>query len=528
MTITSPAVLDVEQMRLTPAGVDGFYWPIAREELLAFRDGFLENLCGALRQAPPSDRWGQAVALLLPHLLGEAMSLYRAHALVRRARVDRRSLILADASVLTSAVWLDKKTPQGRLAEHLQQGFPRPVFWRQLARAAQELTVSRTIPWRSLTRMPEGIVTIALGPTIERHAREIDEKVSFVRLEEWFPPLTASDRSSLDPHRPGIWHDRLEAALEFGFSAANEALPESVRHHIVAWAASCVHSIDRQLTRLAARPDLLPAELWRGTGGSIWGRILSAGCRESGGQVTGHDHALGISFFRTASDSVVEHIACDRFMMWSEKQVEFGRRNLDPRFVIGSAPQLEALPSNNAKPMTSTKQRGTRSGRKLLYVGTVYTDDRLTFTPLHPAPIMLDWEARLIAELCRSGYHVAIKPHPESVYAPPKALADLGATVIQGRAEDHFDNYDIILFGEAISTPFFNAVQTLQSIVVADVGLHKWQPDALDLLRRRCGFVQGTLDQDNRVFMDWDELRRALESAPDLRDQSFARELIWC
>lgn len=526
--MTTPAILDVQQMRLSTAGVDGFYWPITREELLAFRDGFLENLCDALRQVPLSDRWGQAIALLLPHLLGEAMSLYRGHALSRRARADQRALILASASVLTNAIWLGRKIPEGILAKQLQQGFPRPAAWRQFARASRELATIRAIPWRSLARGTDGIVTIALGPAIERHARETDERISFIRIEEWFPPLTSGDASSLDPQLPGAWRDLVEAALAFGFTAANEAVPESVRHHIVDWVTSCAYSIDCHLTRLAAQPHLLPAELWRGTGGNIWGRILSAACRQSGGRVTGHDHALGVSLFQTTHDSVVEHIACDRFMMWSEKQVELGRRNLDSRFRVGQAPKLEALPGKVAMPATDPGNYSSGSGRRLLYVGTIYTDDRLTFTPLHPAPVMVDWEMRLIGELLSSGYQVDIKPHPESVFSPPSEITRCGAKVVEGRAEDHFSNYDILLFSECVSTPFFNAIQTRQPMVIADAGLHKWQPEASELLSRRCGFTGGQFGEDNRIAMDWDELRAQIDLAPHRHDQTFVREMLGC
>lgn len=526
--MTTPAVLDVQQMRLSTVGVDGFYWPIAREEILAFRDGFLENFCDALRQTPPSDHWGRAIALLLPHLLGEAMNLYRAHALVRRARADQRALILAGASVLTNAIWLGKKIPEGILAKQLQQGFPRPAAWRQFARVSRELAAFRAIPRRSLARGTDGIVTIALGPAIERHARETDERVSFTRLEEWFPPLTADDVSGLDAKLPGAWRDRVEAALAFGFTAANEVLPESMRHHIVDWATSCAHSIDRHLTRLAAQPHVLPAELWRGTGGNIWGRILSAACRQTGGRVTGHDHALGVSLFQTTHDSVVEHIACDRFMMWSKKQVELGRRNLDSRFQVGQAPKLEALPGKAAMSTTDVGGYSSGLGRRLLYVGTIYTDDRLTFTPLHPAPVMVDWEMRLIGELLSSGYQVDIKPHPESVFSPPPEITRCGAKVVEGRAEDHFSNYDILLFSECVSTPFFNAIQTRQPMVIADTGLHKWQPEALEMLSRRCGFTSAYFGSDNRIAMDWNGLSAQIELARHRHDQTFVREMLGC
>jgi hypothetical protein len=522
------AVLDVGRMRVSAAGVDEFYWPLARDEMLAFRDGYLMHLCASLRSAPTSDRWRQVITLLLPHLLGEVMSLFRAHAVTRRVRADGRSLVLAGRSALTEAVWSNREIPDGRLADDLRCGFAPPSRWRRVARASRELVSRRLIPWRSLRPSIDGIVTVALGPTIERHAETVDKPVTFVRIEEWFPPLTTRDTGTLDRRLPDVWQGHLSAALDVGFAAANEASADGLQDHIGNWVLKAGLELDRQLTRLETQPHLLPAELWRGTGGNIWGRILSAACRSSGGRVTGHDHALGIALFRTAHDAVVEHIACDRFMMWSDKQVLYGRRNLDARFIVDGAPELEALPSSRAEPLVDFTPRLGTTPRRVLYVGTLYADDRMTFTPLHPAPMMVDWEARLITALRRMGYEVAIKPHPESAFATPAGFTEMGADIIHGPAEDHFADYDILLFSEGLSTPFFNAIRTQHPMVVADVGLHEWQPEALEQLRRRCGFVRGEISAENRIMMDWDRLEDALRVAPSLCDQSFARELTGC
>jgi hypothetical protein len=48
-----------------------------------------------------------------------------------------------------------------------------------------------------------------------------------------------------------------------------------------------------------------------------------------------------------------------------------------------------------------------------------------------------------------------------------------------------------------------------------------WTSEAVDLVRRRAGFVEGSFDEGNRVRIEWEELRQALRDAPDLADPSF-------
>jgi hypothetical protein len=73
------------------------------------------------------------------------------------------------------------------------------------------------------------------------------------------------------------------------------------------------------------------------------------------------------------------------------------------------------------------------------------------------------------------------------------------------------------------ASSFYGLLSTDHPCVVADTGLHRLQPEAFEMLQRRCGYVRCLQDENNRLQLDWDALRSAIEEAPSLRDAGLYR-----
>ena len=51
-------------------------------------------------------------------------------------------------------------------------------------------------------------------------------------------------------------------------------------------------------------------------------------------------------------------------------------------------------------------------------------------------------------------------------------------------------------------------------MVLIDLYSHSWTSNALDLLKKRTGFLEGKFDEKNRKQVDWKLLQIAIDEAP--------------
>jgi hypothetical protein len=313
------------------------------------------------------------------------------------------------------------------------------------------------------------------------------------------------------------------------FGAGNEPLLDGSRDHLRRRFEQTAKLADRFVGRVLSRRGQIPRRLWRGTGGHVMSRLLSLACQQEGGEVTGHDHAHGQGLWSSLSDTIIELPFCDRFMVWSERQRELALRNFRPEYCLLSKPSIETMPmpqdvAADTQAVTverSSTRRDPNQPISLMYVGTLYTDDFVGFSPLHPAPVLLDWEVRLFDGLKRRGYRVTVKPHPENTYDMSHIFRGMGLEVATGRFEDVCRQADVLLFAQSNSSSFFHALSTNMPIVLPNLDLNPWQPEVLEAIKARCTFGKTFSDHNNRLQTDWQNLAAAIARAPSLTGNRF-------
>lgn len=524
------AIFDIGKMRFGDSGMDGFYWPLAREEIITARDRFLNDLVPFLRTEAVSNRSAQVLSLLLPHILGEVLSTFQSQALIRRSRRDGRTPVFSPNARLSNALLVGQIPDLLPTVSLLRRGISPDTAWKPLARAARS-ALRRDAVGDALilnSDLRNDVITIATGEMILQHAKAVGG-VKHLQLGNWFaaPP----------PAGPGYagqtvttFIDTVLDIVRCAFAAGGEPLEDASSRYLRFWIAEGITLASSYLGQLLASPRRVPLRLWRGTGGLVWSRLLSFACQELGGEVTGHDHSHGQGAWASYSDSIIELPFCDRFMVWSQVQQAMAKRNLRVELCLpGRIPEILPVPGEFRPkiPAVSNRKYGAeRAGRrKAMYVGTLYVDDFVPFTPLHPAPVLVDWEVRFFRELARLDYDVLFKPHPESRNRiPPATIEKLGVQLINGRFEEVYDQADVLLFGQTNSSTFFGALGTDKSIVLANESLNPWQPEAQNMAEERCVFADTRWGLENRLQTNWKHLKQGLDAAASMRDESFYRE----
>ncbi len=520
------AIFDTSRLNVDGEGVQDFFWPVSRAEVLSVRDSFIEGSWAFLKPEIASDNGARLLALL-SSTVPEIVGAYQVQALSRRSQSLGRKPIFSPKSAMAAAVsrgWIPEAS---RSYQFLSHGLSRAPAWKTALRAARSRLrndkicqeVSAFVNWK------KSIVTVATGPMINEHAAAVGG-VAYIPLSNWFYPLRQEDKKTYTGGVRSGLIDGLMDVVTQAFAVGNEPVLGPTAQYLSFRFIKLANIADRYLGRILTRPASIPRKLWRGTGGLIFSRLLSLACQENGGYVTGHDHAQGQGLWSSFNGTIIELPFANQFMVYSSRQQEFAKRDfrLD-LYPSNVAPRIDVL---SVKPFSAPalqRRRSVEPHNTVMYVGTDYKNDFVNFLPKYAGPVLLDWELRTVSRLINWGYKVIIQPHPELVTKISEPFERLGAKVLDGRFENVMGEADIFLFPVAHTTTFFHAIQADVPIVLPSFPVDPWQPEVLALLRRRCAFAAAWLDADNRLQMDWKELKSAIEVAPRLHCADFGRQM---
>jgi hypothetical protein len=121
------------------------------------------------------------------------------------------------------------------------------------------------------------------------------------------------------------------------------------------------------------------------------------------------------------------------------------------------------------------------------------------------------------------GFEIIHKPHPETLTPSPHVFyTDLGAVPAGGDFVDAVQSADrILLIQDTGTTTLRIALESGKPVTIIDLERLPWNEAARKLLARRSAIVEGSLEESNRVQIDWAMLREALDRSLELNDHGF-------
>lgn len=517
------AVFDTRKMVLGPDGLASFFWPLRRDEQSRARDELLAGIVRIARSRGDAlDAERDLFSAIAQLVARENLILLTIHAVVSRTRISGREPVWPPGSDDCLAIW-NGAAPDIETSSSVRtlRNGPDPYpNWRRLAvRLAHDLRLNGP-GWRALRpRDPAtDIYACHTTATLEAHARNVRQPVKYNLFDEWFGPIAVADQDSC-PLDPAI---RKEATdnLANAFAAFGETLPAGLAdyHDKLLVRLSSLARI--HLNRLAEQSRRLPRELWTGTGAFIWARLLRHAVRRQGGKVAGHEHGTGeciIDYFNTKTFSDLESADC--FVTFNSNQRRWLEDMIDPELLVPAAvPRIivphypEGLVRYAGRKPNGRHQPGTAGhAKRVMYVGPIYCGFRPRLSHHNADPVLVDWQARLISRLVSWGCDVLIKPHPEGEQRPPEALSSvLGARFVTGPFEDVWNQADVFIFDWKTTTAFSTAMCTGLPVVVVDFAFETFTPEMDKLVSQHCLMVRGTTDENNRLQINWEELKNAV------------------
>ena len=531
-------ILELSKIRAGDHGVYDFIWPVSRREIVAVRDTVLSRLVSTARDFAPSDK-GEAdlLGILLGIMTNEAMVVFQAYAANRRLTTMGHRLIPPENSRVMSALSAGSVPNPPALLEALRIGLAPQGrrLRRNLSRLRTELAWNG--PSRSLLMSVEPtneVVAIQRLPLIDQHARSVPDYVRYRHPSTWLGPTTNNTSGTLtsEEHRSRIVDTALES-IRGGFESGNEELPVELSGYFSDFLIAGMALTKGHVASLSGGSMHLPKRLWTGAGGSIWARILRYATRLAGGEVTGHDHGSGKGHLESPTATVTDFEFCDTFVTFNETQAQALKHGINRDLLIQSdAPEIRPVPArdklrsngiliNRDKPRSQNPKTRPKI-KTVMYPGSMYIGEFLNFGVPLPDNVALDWEARLFSHLRDWGYEFIHKPHPHSLRWPIRGFAESfgGRTLIEPFEEVmHLADVFILIGTQSSILP--SIVNSDKGIIFVDYGHLQFTPEAFDMFSRRCHVVKGGLDEANRVFADWGELRDSIENSGNLTDTAF-------
>jgi len=557
--MADPFNLHVNEMPLGPNGVRDFFWPVSLEELRGVCREITYSTTALVREAVAHEVAGAGeLALISNYIATEVLSWYRVQAAYTRLVAAGRRPELPERMTMWRFVAGEFNDAQAldTYSARLRDGFPQKDFrhylrkpWKRLAACfaaagarpdeAGELVpdmerIAPPKPPRSIhsgtmsrARLRDAVITTKRGDIVSFHAEAEDLPVYQAGHDYWFAPLSGRDRQPFSEVFDSLLTRRLGELINAAFQVGGETPLPWVREFMLTSFGRSASFVAAHLRRLRARPKRLPRRLWTGSGGNVWDRMLRVAVRERGGETTVHAHAGAREYLITPYLGFNEYFACDRFITYTPEQARLAYAHIDERLLFGPAPRIEAtaIPRQSRFWQTLTLAEG-EPVRKVMYMSTfLFGKQRLSQAPFMADVVAVDWTMRLFGQLRGWGLDVTNKAHPESRWSPPDhASRVLGVPAVLERFESVAPNADLFLFDSVTTSTFVPAMLTAKPIVVVDFGQLPWEPESLELLRRRCAYVRGWYDAENRAQVDWEALRTAIAEAPSLaRDTTFIR-----
>jgi hypothetical protein len=540
LVVARYAVFGNTNIDVGPDGVKDFYWPISLIEKNAMRDSLLAGICQMAKSKSPQEKGERNIFSSVSQLVArEHLRLVFMIVVSQRTRRQGKEPVWPAGETDCEAIWNGQppKIESSPIIKHLRTGPQRTSGLRRFALRLKYDTAFNGFGFSTIrSRNPsEDVYACHITQVMEAHARTTRQTVKHTAFDEWFEPIS-SDRSYSSHGLSEALMEEIYENLTRVFEQLDEAVPSWLSRYNKAFVGR-VSSLARiHLNRLESRCKDLPRELWTGTGAYVWARLLRHAVRRAGGIVVGHEHGTGeciINYFNTKTFSDLE--SADRFVTFNSNQRAWLEEMIDEKFLVPNSHPTIEVPSyeDNFRLYAGKELKGhrkmdrTNKSKTIMYVGPIYCGFRPRLSHHNCDPVMVDWQARLFTKLASWNCDVLIKPHPEGEQRPPAQFYDFPRVkFIEGPFESVWNKADMLIFDWKTTTAFSTAMSTGLPIIMVDFSFENFTPEMQKLVEDHCKIVEGTHDEDNRLHVDWRELKEAIlcgskQKTSEIREKAF-------
>jgi len=243
-------------------------------------------------------------------------------------------------------------------------------------------------------------------------------------------------------------------------------------------------------------------------------RLFCSAWRYTGGKVVGFAH--GYNYYREYFPGTIRVMSVvDQYVTTSEesaKDIQKATQDFSPLKENGVPIYIKR---NHYYPLFNELQRApkVKKIKKVMVIGfPVQHNAYYQYTPAGYSYAHLLFEIQVLQLLKSEGYHTIYKPHPIGSDEIEDIFDGNVDEILKERLEDVYHKADCLLFGEMGCSAFGYSMLTNKPLVLVNAGDHILQPEAFEMLKKRCCVVHAE-ERGGVITFDDRDLKIAIESS---------------
>jgi len=519
---------DIGDAEFSVDGVIDFYWPLDNKKSSEVMNSVTSKLIPYITQNEEKFPELLAVRLLFKWFVCEVLRLLEATILAAECKKDSITPIIPKHYKKLHAVYNSNNL---ECIFFLNQSSG-PSYGRNIPRTLKRF--GKEFLWNGLqgglfrkygSNMND---VLAIGPSklAIQHAKGANKLLRYSAFDEWFSSIPQNLILKDSEELVGL--PSILDIVQDSFSAAGyEISPESVRY-LSTWVNQAKNFVNYHIHKGNDLLNKIRGDVWFGCGGSsVWHVMLIEKLRRKGIKVVTHDHGAGTAHHEQTPVHWVEYMHTDHFVTFNKINEKIRNGQFNSKLIFGqSNPIIQSLDSVLGNKSTEIGSRIIKTSnriKKIMYVGAAFHGEGARLRPIFHDMTYFDWQIKLLSHLKKLNMDVIYKPHPEGATGVPANFAesfDFRSTTERLESiEEDVDAY-VIDFVFSTTTPI--VLRSNKPVFFINLGFPELLPEALDLIKKRCYYLEAEYTIDSRLNVDFDQFDRFMNEKEHIFDAHFS------
>ena len=519
--------LDISKIKFDKDGVIDFYWPLDNKKSAEVMELITSELIPYVTDNEQKYSELVAVRLLFKWFICEILRIFEATVLASECKKDFTRPHLPEHYKKFDAIYNSKEL---ECVFFLKQSFGPPIG-RKMPRLIKRCF--KEFIWngmqfgllRKYGSNPNDILAIAPSNLAIRHAKGAKKLLRYSAFDEWFGSIPKSLLVKETEKLVGL--QRVLNIVKDSFSGVGyEISAESVRY-VSTWVNQANNFVNYYLHKDNHLLNKIRGSVWFGCGGNtVWHVMVIEKLRRKGIKVVTHDHGSGNSHHEQTPVHWVEFMHTDHFVTFNEinERIRSGQFNID--LIFGQPnPLIQCLDNvlgNKVSEIEPKLIKTSKKINKIMYIGTAFHGEGARLRPIFHDMTYFDWQVKLLSHLKNTGIDVLYKPHPEGATRVPTGFAEsFGFRNLNERFEEIDEDVDAYIIDFIFSSTTPAILKTDKPVFFVNMGFPELLPEAKELIKKRCYYIDAEYSNESRLNIDWDIFDGFLSNKEHIFDMEF-------
>ena len=519
--------LDISKIKFDKDGVIDFYWPLDNKKSAEVMELITSELIPYVTDNERKYSELVAVRLLFKWFICEILRIFEATVLASECKKDFTRPHLPEHYKKFDAIYNSKEL---ECVFFLKQSFGPPIG-RKMPRLIKRCL--KEFIWngmqfgllRKYGSNPNDILAIAPSNLAIRHAKGAKKLLRYSGFDEWFGSVPSSHISKESEGLVGL--ENVLSIVKKSFSRTGYEISRVSVTYLTSWINQANNFVDYHLDNRNDLLNKITGDVWFGCGASsVWHVMMIEKLRRKNIKVVTHDHGSGNSHHEQTPVHWVEFMHTDHFVTFNRVNETTKNSQFRRELIFGQkSPLIQSLDSALGIKSSHTALKVVKTSKrikKIMYVGTAFHGEGARLRPIFHDVTYFDWQIKLLSHLKKLNMDVIYKPHPEGATRVPNGFAEsFGFQSNTKRFEEINDNIDAYILDFLFSSTTPIVLKTDKPVFFINLGFPELNPEALDLIKKRCYYLKAHYSTDSRLSIDFNEFDQLINNEEHVFNTSF-------